>query len=202
MEPQKILEALRIEDEVLNIYTYGSQVYGTAGPQSDEDFVIVTKAAQLTSGAFRQNAISSRDRKIQGILFSRSGFQDAINNYDITALECLSLPQNLVIQEKKPFVHAKWSNRDLSQKIIEKASASWYIASRQSREEQKDLALKGIFHALRILIFGNQLKENQRIVDFAEANWILQKMKSDPIFVFDDREWMGMRDELMEKLRA
>ena len=76
---EEILKALKIEEDVLAIFPYGSRVYGTATESSDHDYIIVTKGAFLKSGGFRQNAISSSDWKIQGVLFSRSGFIDAIN---------------------------------------------------------------------------------------------------------------------------
>src|ERR1035438_1258055 len=112
MEPQYILDQLNVTEEVLNIYPYGSRVYGTNYEQSDYDYIIVTKGAMLKSGAFKQNAISSADRMIQGILYSRGGFTDAINNYEIGALECLSLDPSQVVQGKWPFKVNKWDNNE------------------------------------------------------------------------------------------
>lgn len=197
----KILEELKITEDVLAIFPYGSRIYGTANENSDYDFIIVTKGAFLKSGAFKQNAISSVDRKIQGVLYSRSGFIDAINNYEIGALECLSLDPSLVIQSKWPFKVQKWDDKQLVQKIIEKASASWHIASMQSRDDYKESAKKGIFHALRILMFGIQLVEHKRIVNFSEANELKEEINRLPDEMFDDRLYLKLRDELMYKLR-
>ena len=89
---EQICNSLKLDYfQVLNIYPYGSQVYGTATKDSDNDYVIVMKSSLLPSGAFKDNAISSDDRKIQGTCYSRSGFIDAINNYQIVALECIFL---------------------------------------------------------------------------------------------------------------
>ena len=198
---EEILVALRIDEDVLNVYEYGSHIYGTADEKSDRDFIIVTKGSMLKSGAFKQNAISSQNRTIQGVLYSRSGFQDAINNYDISAHECLSLPIDRVIQSKWPFKIQKWDNREMAKKIISKASNSWHIADMQARDDWKHTAKKGIFHALRILHFGLQLKEHQKIVDFSGCNWIWEDFKLIEGEDFDTRDYIKQRDELIQKLK-
>lgn len=197
-----IIKALKIDEDVLAIYPYGSRVYGTASETSDYDYIIVTKGAFLKSGAFRQNAISSEDKKIQGVLYSRAGFIDAINNYEIGALECLSLDPFMTVMARWPFKVQKWNEKEMVDKIIQKASASWHIASEQSKGGWKASAKKGIFHALRILMFGIQLKENQKIVNFAEANELREEINRLPEDMFDDRMYLSLRDELMSKLRG
>ena len=100
---EDILRELGVTEEVLNIYPYGSRVYGTADENSDHDYVIVAKSAFLSNGAFKNNAISNKDFTIQGVLYSRTGFLDAINNYDVAAMECLSLPEHMRILDKWNF---------------------------------------------------------------------------------------------------
>jgi hypothetical protein len=199
---EDILKALKVDEEVIAIYSYGSRVYGTASETSDHDYIIVTKGAFLKSGAFKQNAISSEDRKIQGVLYSRSGFIDALNNYEIGALECLFLDPSVVVLSKWPFKLQKWDEKEMSSKIIQKASASWHIGSQQSKDGFKAIAKKGIFHALRILMFGVQLKENKKIVDYAEANELKKEFDKLPEDMFDDRMYLSLRDELMTKLKG
>jgi hypothetical protein len=199
---EDILKALKVDEEVLAIYPYGSRVYGTASETSDHDYIIVTKGAFLKSGAFKQNAISSEDRKIQGVLYSRSGFIDALNNYEIGALECLFLDPSVVVLSKWPFKLQKWDEKEMASKIIQKASASWHIGSQQSKDGFKAIAKKGIFHALRILMFGVQLKENKKIVDYAEANELKKEFDKLPEDMFDDRMYLSLRDELMTKLKG
>ena len=198
----RILRELKVDEPVLNIYRYGSRIYGTADQNSDHDYIIVTKGAMLKSGAFKQNAISSDNRNIQGILYSRSGFIDAINNYDISALECLSLHPDDVLMNTWPFRVQKWDNKAMVKKIISKVSASWHTADMQARDGFKDRAKKGIFHALRILHFSLQLKENQRIDDFSCVNYIWEDFRIMDDGEFDTRDYLRERDELMEQLRS
>lgn len=197
-----ILSELGITDEILNIYPYGSRAYGTADADSDYDFIIVTKSSMLKSGAFRQNAISNKDRTIQGVLYSRGGFIDAINNYEIGVLECLFLPEELIIKKKWDFAIQKWNEKEFIKKIITKVSASWYVAANQARSDWQFDAKKGIYHSLRILEFALQLKEHGKIVDFKAGNQWKELFKTIPDEDFDDRNYLAIRDELINRLKA
>ncbi len=202
MTSSQILQELAITDQPLAIYPYGSQVYGTADENSDHDYIIVLKRAMLENGAFRQNAISNEAGTIQGVLYSRGGFIDAINNYEIGALECLSLPPEQIILKKWPFKIAKWHEKTMIKKIIEKASASRHIADQQAKSGFPDRAKKGMFHALRILHFGLQLKEHQKIVDYSVCNELYQQLKQIEPKNFDTRNYYQQFDHLLLQLRA
>jgi len=200
-QEQFILEQLGITEDILNIYPYGSRVYGNATETSDSDYVIVTKAGMLKSGGFKQNAISNKARNIQGVLYSRSGFIDAINNYEITALECLSLPDEMLIKKSWNFKIQKWEDKAFVKSIITKMSASWFSADNYAKDDYKDLAKKGIYHAIRILMFAQQIKDNHRVIDFTVANEFKESIKLIEDDDFDTRDYIKLRDELVLKLK-
>ena len=181
------------------IFPYGSRVYGTASEFSDHDYIIVAKSSLLNSGSFKNNAVSNKDYTIQGTLYSKAGFIDAINNYDLPAMECLSLPEDSVILKKWPFKVQKWDETELVKKIIQKASASRHIADKQAKTGYRDRAKRGMYHALRILMFGKQLKENHKIIDFSESNDLYHKMMN--IDDFDTRDFYQLFDELSSELK-
>lgn len=198
----EILKALKIKDDVLAIYPYGSRVYGTATEESDYDFIVVLKRGVLESGAFRQNAISDDSGNIQGVLYSRGGFIDAINNYEIGALECLSLPTDQVILRKWPFKVTGWHQKTMVKKVIAKASASRHVADLQAKSGYKDRAKKGMFHALRILHFGLQLKEHQKIIDFSACNPLYHEFQAIKDDQFDTRVHYEVFDGLVDQLKS
>jgi len=168
---EEICKALKIEySQVLNIYPYGSKVYGSMNNFSDEDYVIVYKSSLLPSGAFKDNAISSEDRMIQGTCYSRGGFIDAINNYQIVALECIFLPKDWIVQEKMSFSLKKLDKKEFAKKIITTASASWHNAILAHKDNNILYTKKNIYHALRILDFGLQIKNHDKIVDYGKMN--------------------------------
>ena len=149
MKAEQICEKLRLDhSKVLNIYPYGSKIYGTDDEYSDSDYIIVFKSSLLPSGAFKDNAISSFDREIQGSCYSRSGFIDAINNYEISALECIFLPEDKIVQKKMNFSITKYYEKELVKKIITKASSSWYFATLAFRDEHIESSIKNTFHEI------------------------------------------------------
>lgn len=199
---EEILKNFSFKEEILNIYPYGSRVYGTFNKESDYDFIAVAKSAFLSDGSFKMNAKSSEDRKMQIVLYSRTGFIDAINNYDMSAIECLSLEHDQIVKKTWPFKINKIDNRELAKKVIFKASNSWHLADMQAKGDLKKAAKKGIFHALRILDFGIQFKNNNKIIDFSSCNYLWDEISCINDEEFDTRNFIQMRDRLMNILKS
>lgn len=202
--------------DILNVYSYGSRVYGTDDEFSDDDFVVVHKGSSIKNPyndrlSFKQNAMSSEDGQIQVIRYSRAGFLAAIDDYEIGALECLFIPEDKVVQQKLGFKIRNFEKssvdyevKRMTKKIITKASNSWFLANRDLENERFEKAEKGYFHAIRILMFGLQLKEYKKIVDFKEANYIWEEMLEleEPLTFKQVRDqYLPIRDELMKKLK-
>jgi len=167
----EICKELNIDiNEVMNIYPYGSHIYGNAKPNSDEDYIIVYKRSLLPSGAFKDNAISSKDRFIQGTCYSRGGFIDAVNNYQMSALECIFLPEDKIVKNMFKFKMNKYIEKEFISKTISLASSSWHNAHLSYKDDNYEYVKKNIYHALRILDFGLQIKLNDKIVDYTTTN--------------------------------
>lgn len=197
---EHICEKLKLDlSQVLNIYPYGSRVYGTANEYSDDDYVIVYRTSFLPSGAFKDNAISSDDYMIQGVCYSRSGFTDAINNYQINALECIFLPEEKILQKKMDFKLQKFDKKEFCKKIITTASSSWHLGGLAFRDENFDSSRKNVFHSLRILDFGIQIKDNGKIVNYTSMNET--KVMVDNETFFHPKNWHDKFIELSEKLK-
>jgi len=109
MEAEEILKELGIEQDIIAIYPYGSQVYGNATKYSDNDYIIVAKST-LPSGAFKDNAISNENRTIQGTLYSRAGFIDAINKLPARMLSMTTLRE----LRKECFMLLEFSTSDFN----------------------------------------------------------------------------------------
>lgn len=200
-EAENICNELRLDySKILNIYPYGSKIYGSNDEFSDSDYIIVFKSSLLPSGAFRDNAISSDDREIQGVCYSRSGFIDAINNYEIGALECIFLAEDKIVQKKMNFGITKYNDKELSKKIIQKASASWHFATLANKDGHMESCAKNVFHALRILDFGIQVKKNKTIVDYSSMNKIQFEIMNDFNY-FDPYDYYDLFLTLSEEMK-
>lgn len=162
-----IKELNKLHKEILNIYSYGSRVYGTYSEHSDYDYIIVIKG---TKGIKSDYNLGRSDYHF----YDEKSFQDAINNHEINVLECLSLKyhNNQIFSENKEFDYII----DL-QKLrhsISKTSSNSFVKAKKKLTIEKDYDLyiskKSLFHSLRILIFGIQLAKYGKIINYTEAN--------------------------------
>lgn len=197
---EQICESLDINiNDILNIYPYGSQIYGTADEYSDHDYIIVYKKSILPSGAFKDNAKSSKDRMIQGTCYSKGGFLDAINTYQMPALESIFLPEDKVIMKTFDFKITKFDRKEFCKKVITLASASWHNASLSFKDDNIEYTKKNIYHTLRILDFGIQILEHNKIINYDSMNdmktFIYTRSECDP------KDWNSHFLEIKNKLK-
>ena len=197
--PKEILDKFDIGlSQVVCIYPYGSRVYGSHGPDSDHDWIIVYKSSLLPSGAFRDNAISSDENKShQAVCYSRSGFRNAIDTYDIVALECAFLSAGSPLMESMKFPIRKWVPKEMVAAVITKASASWHLAKMHSDDDER--TKKNAYHALRVLKFGEQMAEFGRIIDFSATNQLRQEIGGDETFFRD--KYLSMFNDSLSRMR-
>jgi predicted nucleotidyltransferase len=154
--------------KILNIYPYGSKVYGTHNENSDNDYIVVCEGF---AGLYDQlDDVTFYDEKT---------FQEAIDRHEISVLECLFLPPNLIIQQTKDF-NFELNLNQLRCSFSAKASNS-FVKAKKKLTVEKDfnvyIAKKSLFHSLRILIFGIQIAKYGKIIDFSEANSLWKDIK-------------------------
>lgn len=185
------------KEDVLNIYLYGSRVYKTHLPTSDHDYIVVFKSAFLPSGAFKDNAVSNEDRSIQMIAYSRTGFKAALEQYEISAIEMLYLPEDMIVQKKWNYKMDKIDIKEFAKKIISKCSNSWHHASLALADNHFYGAKKGFYHSIRIADFALQLKENSfSSLDFSNAIVYWNEIKR----LSEEDEGVEMKRYLRDKL--
>ena len=193
------------EADIVNVYGYGSRIYGTHREDSDYDYVVVFKSAMLPDGSFKSNAKSTEDRSMQIICYSRGGFKAGLENYDISCIESLFLPSEFVVAKKWPFKMDKINIKEFASKIISKASASWHSAGLALSDGEYYHAKKGYYHAVRILDFAKQLKDsNFTKLDFstAKAYWYEISNVADEEFKhYVKHNLYKFRDQLFNDLR-
>jgi hypothetical protein len=198
---EEICEKLGLDiKDIWNIYPYGSHVYGNAGEDSDSDYIIVFKQSILPSGAFKDNAKSSDDYEIQGTCYSRGGFIDAINNYQMSVLEAIFLPDEMIVKKTFNFKMNKFEEKQFSKKVITLASASWHNAVLSYKDDNFEYVDKNIYHALRILDFGYQIKEHGKIVDYGSCNELKKKIYNNEE-INKPKDWHNLFIEMSNKLK-
>lgn len=148
-------------DQDILMVPYGSQVYGTARPDSDEDYMgIVLLDRDCTGQEYCHNRLNVH-------LYGHRDFQRQLLIHKIHALEAWFLPDS-PCQGRFTF---KLNLHNLRESISEKASHSW-VKAKKKFEIERDYLIgqKSLFHSLRILMFGTQVGQEGRIVDYSVAN--------------------------------
>lgn len=157
---------LELRDKILNIYRYGSRVYGTHGNKSDEDFIVV-----LTEGESQWILADGVDLHIYGL----AKFEEKLAEHHVPFLECYFLPDEL----KSETVRSKFTiNLTLLRNACSAlASNSWVKAKKKIIQGDNYLGLKSLFHSLRILDFAIQMAQDKQIGNYASMNSVWNEIK-------------------------
>jgi len=170
MDLKNIISQLELNYKILNMYQYGSRVYGCTNPNSDYDFMVVVE------GDFPETHITIGDAEIT--IYSEIQFQKMIDEHEISALECLFVQEEFIIKAAKHFDFAL-DLKKLRESLSHKSSNSWVKANKKFSVE-KDFnpytARKSLFHSFRILYFGIQIATYGKIINYQEANSLLYEI--------------------------
>lgn len=160
------IKILISNDNVLNIYQFGSRVYGSHNPNSDWDYIVVSKLY-----------FDPEDINIH--VFTEAQYQLALNRCDIQALECQYCDDEFKLKETIKFKF-KVVKSELRRSISTIVSNSWVKGKKKlivTGDYDQHLALKSIFHSVRILDFGIQIATDDRIVNFCSMNYFYADLR-------------------------
>jgi predicted nucleotidyltransferase len=160
----RIKQLVKLDSEIINVYPYGSRVYGTNSPSSDYDFIVVAK----TDHTGKQ--FDSHDGDLTVHLYNHDHWLHMIDEHRIFVLECLFLPDELILQKHKDFKFTL-DKTALRKEISTVSSNSWVKAKKKIEVEHEHyLGYKSLFHSLRIPMFGIQVGRDGKINDYTVAN--------------------------------
>lgn len=147
---------------VIKAYPYGSQVYGTATEKSDNDYILVINNDFIMRDEYKEE---NNDFN----LYSEEQWREKQNNFDIDYLECISFENDSIDLDYDK----------IRSSISHTASNSW-VKGKKKLTIEKDYApyigKKSIWHSLRILMFGIQIMNYGKIIDFKEANYLYDEI--------------------------
>jgi predicted nucleotidyltransferase len=170
-----------VSERLLNIYLYGSYVYGTNDDQSDIDYIFVVdhqkeKESQTFAGRFN---ITS---------YPAEYFQVLLDNHSVSVLECFFLPDKSKIELYN--FQFNLNKAKLRESFSAKSSNSWVKAKKKiDLHQEYRVGMKSLFHSLRILNFGIQIAQAGRIVAYNGANRYWNKMVEQ-----DFKKWQPYKD--------
>lgn len=157
------------DENILNVYQYGSRVYGSHTEDSDYDYIIVVK-----------EHIDVDD--IDYHVYTEKAFKMAIYEHDISALECIFIPEEFKLKEtidyKQFFELDKTKLRTSISTIVNnsyvKAKKKLIIAG----DYDLNCGIKSFFHSYRILNFGVQIALKGSIYSYSGCNWLLNELRT------------------------
>ncbi len=195
MDYTDVLRILRRPDaEVYGACRYGSRVYGTAGPASDEDFFVV-----LEDSKARRDLLFGAGANV--VVHGLETFRQALADQSIFALECFFAPPEHRLKEGRPPLAFVLDRARLSASAIAKSEADFAKAAR-TFEAEPGPARKKLFQSLRVPFFARQLATQGKIVDFTEAAPLWTEIRD-----LEDATWEKLaklhgptRKELCEQL--
>jgi predicted nucleotidyltransferase len=146
--------------DILNIYQFGSRVYGTNTEKSDYDFIIVVNSAEISKIDGLEFFIDSNF--INVTIYSKDHFQQKIDEHEISCLECLYIDEIYKFETIK--FNFVLNLQTFRHSISSKCSNSWSVANKKlTVENDIKRSLKSIFHVFRIYDFAIQLIETNSI---------------------------------------
>lgn len=153
-------------------YRYGSFVYGTDNENSDEDMIsIISDDCEEMEDDIMQSHCGDYD-----ITFIKeSKFIEKIKNHDIDALECIFLPNDMIIGDNKYLQYFQLDLPTLRSSISAICNNS-YAKAKKKLIVKKDYdfykAMKSLFHSIRIFEFGKQVAVFGKITNYQACNHI------------------------------
>lgn len=180
-------------DRALNIYHYGSFVYGTfIDGKSDYDYIVVVPDSM---SEYDEQQFEFENN--QYTIHSESNWQEMLDRCDVDAMECYFLPRQFIIKESKTFV-ADITKDKVRSSFSHVASNSFVKCKKKFEVAESfapDVARKSLWHSLRIVDFGTQIVVHGKIVDYSSmnhlhkeivqcdvTNWEYYKSKYKPIY--------------------
>ncbi len=174
--------------KIRSVYLYGSRIYGYN--KEDSDFDILMVAPNLE----KHKEIKHSKYNIH-IVTPDSFKEELIKNLKITYLECVFAPEWAKLQEKEK-IELNLSKDKIKKEILVQSYSSWRNAKQKMIEGDTFRGVKSAFHAFKILKFGIQIIQHNRIVDFSECNDLHKEFDAANFY-----EWFQIKDKYLEQKR-
>ena len=193
-EIQRFRSQFKIKENQLLLFPYGSTVYGTSSPKSDQDYnAIILNNSCTTGEEYFHNNINIH-------IYNADDWQNQLIDHKIHALEAYFLPDGIC----KDHFCFDLNLKTLRESLMEKASHS-FVKAKKKIIIEKDyyIAWKSLFHSLRILKFGIQIAKFNKITDFGEANQFWTEIVESQRYTWDyfENKYKPIYNELATEFR-
>lgn len=155
-------------ENALNIYHYGSFVYGTFKEGiSDKDYIVIVpdEYKDFDLAQFEQN-------NNQYSIYTKSTWQHKLDNNDVDAIETYFLPDKYKVKETELFKTN--INPEKIRENFSRVASNSFVKCKKKLTVEKDynprVGKKSLWHSLRIIDFGTQILKTGRIYNYRSMN--------------------------------
>jgi len=166
-----MIKELINDDNCINLYSFGSHVYKTNHENSDYDYIAIVKELPKFGSLYNKDNITIH-------FLTENNFMSYLSENEIQALEVSFLSKEFILKETKkyPVIINKTKLRNSISTIVSNS----YVKGKKKLIIQGDydkvLAIKSVFHSLRISDFGKQIALDNKITDYSSMNWLLSDL--------------------------
>ena len=166
----------------LNIYHYGSFVYGTfVEGVSDYDYIVIVPDEMI---ALDEQQFECDNR--QYTVHTAKSWQEMLDRCDVDAIETYFLLEQFIVKETVAFI-ADITKTKIRNSFSHVASNSFVKCKKKLEVEESydpKTGKKSLWHSLRIVDFGIQILEHDKIVDYSSMNHLY-----DEIVKSEETDW-------------
>lgn len=167
---------------MVKYFVFGSQVYGTATEDSDCDMYVIG------DGQVEVPFINTNGFDIHQI--TEDEFQSMVEENHIVVMEAYSMSN----PKFKNFEFDMNIEQDKLRRMISGYVSNSFVKAKKKLKVEKDYdrkaSMKSLFHSIRIAMFGTQLAEHGKVVDFTCANHYWEEIKKD--YMLPDEEVLDL----------
>ena len=161
-------KAQEVIENALNIYHYGSFVYGTFKEGiSDKDYIVIVpdEYKDFDLSQFEQN-------NNQYSIYTKSTWQQKLDNNDVEAIESYFLPEKYKVKETEYFKTN--INPEKIRENFSRVASNSFVKCKKKLTVEKDynprVGKKSLWHSLRIIDFGTQILKTGQIYNYGSMN--------------------------------
>lgn len=164
-----------IFDVAINIYHYGSYVYGTyIEGISDKDYIIIVPDTEKNEQFKYEN--------VDYNIYTESEWIKKIKNNDIECLECTFLDKKYIVKESKQYPLK--INKELVRKNISSVASNSFVKCKKKLiikdSYNPRIGKKSLWHSIRLLDFGAQIMNYGKIINYQSANKYYEQILNSP----------------------
>lgn len=185
------LQNLIDDKSVLNIYVFGTHLYGCATENSDVDYIVITEDDLLDGENIK---CGNNDFNF----YSFDNWLEKCHNNHINALEVMSITDSKFIIKESVKFDVNIDLIKLRESISATVSNSWAKANKKlnvQKDYSPTLAKKSLWHCFRILMYGIQVAKYGKIINFEESNYLF-----DEIFNDESNDWKYFKNKYQMQL--